>query len=146
MIQAGRGGTESAWTVVLDTSVFVSAILFRGLTSRLVPLWQMGRITVLMSAEVLKEYARVLAYPKFKLNPKEIRAIIEKELLPYVNPVRVRKVPPVIAEDPSDNKFLALAAEGKAADLISGDAHLLGLKSYAGVRILTPADFLSHLP
>jgi len=145
MIRAGRGGTESAWTIVLDTSVFVSAILFRGLTSRLVPLWQMGRITVLMSAEVLKEYAPVLAYPKFKLNPKEIRAIIEKELLPYVNPVRVRKVPPVIAEDPSDDKFLALAFDGKAKYILSGDAHLLRLGTFEGARILTPADFLDPL-
>jgi len=99
-----------------------------------------------MSAEVLKEYARVLSYAKFKLNPKEIRAIIEKELLPYVKPVLVRKVPPVIAEDPSDDKFLALATEGRADYLLSGDTHLLAVRSDAGVRILTPADIISLLP
>ena len=130
---------------VLDTSVFVSAILFRGPTSRLVSLWQTGRITVLMSAEVIKEYARVLAYPKFKLSPEEIRAVIEQELLPYIKPIKVKKADSVILEDPSDDKFLALAAEGKATYILSGDGHLLKLKSFAGARILTPADFLDLL-
>lgn len=98
-----------------------------------------------MSAEIIKEYARVLAYPKFKLKPEEIRAIIEQELLPYVDPIRVKKNLPVIPEDPSDDKFLALAAEGKASFILSGDGHLLKLESFAGARILTPAEFLDLL-
>jgi len=131
--------------VVLDTSVFVSAVLFRGSTSRLVTLWQIGRIAVLMSADILREYARVLAYPKFKLSPEEIRAIIEQELLPYVEAIRIRKVASVIADDPSDDKFLALAAEVKADFILSGDSHMLKLGSYAGAAILTPSEFLERL-
>jgi hypothetical protein len=49
----------------------------------------------------------------------------------------------VIAEDPSDDKFLALAKEGKAAFLISGDEHLLRLKTYSGTKIIPPDEFLS---
>ncbi|MCX6563941.1 MAG: putative toxin-antitoxin system toxin component, PIN family [Candidatus Aminicenantes bacterium] len=136
--------SDSTYTLVLDTSVFLSAVLFRGPTSRIVSLWQTGRISVLMSAEVLKEYARVLAYPKFKLSSEEIQVIIEQELLPYITPVRINKIVPVIRQDPSDDKFLALAAAGKADYILSGDGHLLNLASYAGVQILRPDEFLSR--
>lgn len=132
--------------VVLDTNVFISAVLFRGRTSRLVDLWQNGRISVLLSAEILKEYARVLSYPKFKLTGEEIKSILEQELLRFAATIRVGKVPKVISEDPSDDKFLALAKEGKAAYLISGDEHLLRLKAHSGTKIVPPDEFLALLP
>lgn len=136
--------SSSTYTLVLDTSVFVSAVLFRGPTSRIVSLWQAGRISLLMSAEVLKEYARILAYPKFKLSPEEMQAIIEQELLPYIKPVKVKNIVSVIFQDPSDDKFLALAAAGKADYILSGDRHLLNLGSYSGARIFTPDEFLAQ--
>ena len=131
--------------VVLDTSVFISAILFHGRTSQLVRLWQEGRILVLMSPEVLKEYVKVLAYPKFKLAKQEIKSVIEQELLPYVEPVKVSKAIRVIAEDPSDDKFLSLALGGKSDFIISGDKHLLRLKKFPGIKIVTAEEFLSGL-
>jgi len=130
--------------VVLDTSVFISAILFHGRTSQLVRLWQEGRILVLMSPEVLKEYVKVLAYPKFKLAKQEIKSVIEQELLPFVEPVKVSKAIRVIAEDPSDDKFLALAIDGKANLVLSGNKHLLGLKEFGGIKIVTAEEFLSR--
>jgi len=51
--------------VVLDTSAVISALLFSGVSSKLVSLWQNGLITPLLSREVLDEYLRVLSYPKF---------------------------------------------------------------------------------
>jgi putative PIN family toxin of toxin-antitoxin system len=132
--------------VVLDPSAFISAILFRGPTSRLVTLWQADRISVLMSAEVLKEYIRVLSYPKFKPAASEIKAIIEVELLPYVKTVDVREVPPIIREDPSDDIFLALASAGKAEFIISGDEHLLRLGSFSRTKIVSPDEFLAAFP
>jgi putative PIN family toxin of toxin-antitoxin system len=136
---------DPAYALVLDTSVFVAAVLFRGPTNRLVALWQTGRISVLMSAEVLKEYARVLTNPKFKLSQEEIQALIEQELLPYIRPVKVKKIAPIIPQDPSDDKFLALAAAGKADYVLSGDNHLLNLRSYAGTHILSPDEFFARL-
>jgi len=96
---------------------------------------------VLMSPAILKEYARALAYPKFKLTRREIRGIIEQELLPYIIPVRVKNRLHVIAQDPSDNKFLELAKEGKADYILSGDNHLLDLKTFRGIQIITPNEF-----
>jgi putative PIN family toxin of toxin-antitoxin system len=128
--------------VVLDTNVIISALLFRGLPSRLIPLWQKGKATLLVSSQVLKEYLRVLAYPRFELAAQEIKSIIEVELLPFVEAVRVESKIRVIAKDPSDDKFLELAVDGKADFLISHDKHLLGLGVFRGTQILSVAEFL----
>jgi predicted nucleic acid-binding protein len=68
--------------VVLDTNTVISALLFSGTASHLVSLWQSRRIAVLVSGDILQEYLRVLAYPKFKLSDQEIRRLIEEEFLP----------------------------------------------------------------
>ena len=41
--------------VVLDTNTVVSALLFSGISSKLVSLWQKGLITPLLSREILDE-------------------------------------------------------------------------------------------
>lgn len=131
--------------VVLDTNVFVSAILFYGLPSQLVPLWQRGNIQFLISAEVLNEYIRVLAYPKFHLGRGEVRLIIEQELMPFIKPVKIKTNCHVIEKDPSDNKFLSLAVDGKADYIISSDKHLLKLHDFQGIEILTIEEFFRRL-
>ena len=43
--------------------------------------------------------------------------------------------------DPKDNRILELAVDGNADFIVTGDADLLVLNSFRGVRILTPATF-----
>jgi len=132
--------------VVLDTNVLVSALLFTGISAELVPLWQKGTITVLLSREILEEYLKVLAYPKFELSEGEIKGLLEEELLPFVQIIKPGIRVRVVKRDPSDNKFLECAVAGKADVLISGDKDLLTLRHYRRVRIQTPARFLEALP
>jgi hypothetical protein len=40
-------------------------------------------ITPLLSREILDEYLRVLSYPKFELSEKEIKELIQEEILPW---------------------------------------------------------------
>jgi len=47
----------------------------------------------------------------------------------------------VICRDPKDNKFLALAADGQADYLVSGDRDLRDLSNFNGIPILTPREF-----
>jgi hypothetical protein len=67
--------------VVLDTNVLVSALLFTGITSEIVPLWKEGAVSLLLSRDILEEYLRVLGYPKFQLSEADIKGLIEEELL-----------------------------------------------------------------
>jgi putative PIN family toxin of toxin-antitoxin system len=128
--------------VVLDTNVLVSALLFTGPPSHLVSLWRERRIALLLSKDVFIEYLRVLAYPKFKLSGEEIKALVDEYILPFAEMVTVAEAPVVIREAPADDKFLALAAVGRARYIVSGDKHLLALREYRRVRIVTPREFL----
>ena len=128
--------------VVLDTNVLVSALLFAGPIGRLVSLWRERRIVLLLSKDVFIEYLRVLAYPKFKLSGEEIKALVEEYVLPFAEMVTEAKTSEVIREDPADDKFLALAAAGRARYIVSGDKHLLALREYHHVKIVTSREFL----
>ena len=131
--------------VVLDTNTLISALLFSGTASRLVPLWQSRRLTVLVSKEILEEYLRVLAYPKFRLSHREIRALVEEELLPFVETIRVRRRLSVVRRDPEDNKFLECAVASRAKYLLTGDRDLRELDAYQGITILTVGEFLERV-
>lgn len=132
--------------VVLDTNVFLSAVLFSGPTSRLVSLWQARRFTPLLSRPILEEYLRVLSYPKFELSEREVKSVIQEELLPFfetISKVSLRGIP--FLKDPSDRKFLACARSGKADYLVTGDQVLLAQKRVASSLIITPGEFLKKV-
>ncbi len=130
---------------VLDTNTVVSALLFTGTASRLVPLWQSRRITVLVSRQILEEYLRVLAYPRFRLSDQEIRALVEEQLLPFAATVRVRRRLVVVRRDPADDKFLECAVTGRVKYLVTGDRDLRELDPFRGVTILTVGEFLERM-
>ena len=131
--------------VVIDTNVVVSALLFRGTPGKLIPLWKSGRIQPLASEEIFKEYLSVLSYPKFKLSEDEISSMLYHEILPYFEVVRAGFGQVIIQDDPSDDKFIHCAETGKARMIISGDQHLINLKSCGKVKIVTPSQFLKHM-
>jgi len=132
--------------VVLDTNVVVSALLFTGISSKLVPLWQNDLITLLVSRGILEEYLRVLSYPKFKLSEGDIKGLIQEELLPYVEVVKSGRRLRVVGRDPSDDKFVECAVAGRARVIISGDKDLLSIGRYRKTLIQSPAQFLEKNP
>jgi putative PIN family toxin of toxin-antitoxin system len=130
---------------VLDTNVVISALLFSGPPSQLVSAWQSSRLRPVVSAPVIDEYIRVLAYPKFKLTAAEIRGLVEEELLPFIETVTV---PPSIipkVRDPDDAKFITCAVTADVRWLVSGDNDLLSLHRVKSVEIISVAEFLHHL-
>lgn len=126
--------------VVLDTNVIVSSF-WGGNPKRILETWKAGRLTLLVSFPILEEYLAVLA--RLGFSDAEVK---EQGLLFLQSPATVLIHPSrhfeAIPEDPSDNRFLDCAVEGKAEAIVSGDKHLLTLKAFQGIPILTPADFL----
>ena len=75
--------------IVLDTSVVVSAIVFKkGRLTWLRDAWQNGTVTPLIDKEYADELLRVLAYPKFQLSQDEIEILLSS-YLPYAEPVEI---------------------------------------------------------
>jgi putative PIN family toxin of toxin-antitoxin system len=136
-------GTLEVIRVVLDTNVLVSGLLFGGAPGKLLDLWKKATIRLIMSRGMLDEFLRVLAYPKLRLSEEEIHYLLYVEVLPYVEMVQVAPGPVLILPDPSDDMFLHCAVAAGAKYIISGDRHLLQLKSYKRIKILSPAEFLS---
>lgn len=50
-----------------------------------------------------------------------------------------------IKEDPSDDKFLACAIEGKADFIVSRDPHLRNLKRFQGIEIIDVKTFVERV-
>jgi putative PIN family toxin of toxin-antitoxin system len=131
--------------VVVDTNVLVSALLFGGKPGKLISLWQRGTIRPLVSKEIIDEYLRVFTYPKFKLSEEDVNFLLYHEILPYFEVIDVHPGPRIIGSDPEDDKFIRCALAGKAKFIISGDHHLIALKSYQKIRIFSPSDFLREI-
>jgi putative PIN family toxin of toxin-antitoxin system len=127
--------------VVIDTNVLLSGLLFGGAPERIRDLWVLGRLVPLLSRETFAEFRRVLAYPKFRLTPAEITMIVEEELIPYAEVVEATVDASGVCRDPYDDKFLSLAASGRADYLITGDQDLLVLRSFNKVGIVTVSEF-----
>jgi predicted nucleic acid-binding protein len=50
-----------------------------------------------------------------------------------------------INKDPTDNKFLACAMEGKADFIVSRDPHLRNLKEFHGIEIVDVKTFVERV-
>ena len=128
--------------VVLDTNTLVSAIGWEGPPARILRACRAGRFSLLTSPQLLEELTRVLTY-------RRLRVIARHPDLPPIlewlhAPPRVvfrRRTVTVITEDPPDNHVLEVAVEGHVGAVISGDLHLLALKVFEGIPILTAAAF-----
>lgn len=130
---------------VLDASTFVSAALKAASVPERALLRAVGKPNqLILSAEVEAEYREVLFRPKFdRYVSIERRQLILDVVV--VASVRVSDIVPVQeCVDPKDDKYLALAAAGRADVIVSSDIHhLLAMDPWRGVRILSPAAFLA---
>ena len=127
--------------VVVDTNVLVSAILFGGPPGVVLRLAAAGGMLSLTSAVLLTELHGVLL-SKFHLSP-DIAELIVNEWKAAGEVVEPAVEVSVITEDPSDNRVLECALSAHADVIISGDKHLLTLKSFHGIPILSPQAFLA---
>ena len=131
--------------VVLDTNVIVSALLFSGKASQLVDKWKSGSIVLLATKDIVLEYLRVLAYPKFELTETEIEVLLNQEILPYIETIKTKGNFPPTSRDPDDDKFLACAVAAKADFVVSGDDDLLTLKRVGKCPIISLDEFLKKV-
>jgi putative PIN family toxin of toxin-antitoxin system len=132
--------------VVLDANVYISALLSkRGVPKQIIDLWREEAFELLISEAILEEVARVLRYPRMaelhKLSQpeqEEFLALLRDEAR-LIKPKRRLSVSP----DETDNRYIECAVDGGAEVLVTGDKrHLLPIKKYEGIAIISPATFL----
>lgn len=126
--------------VVFDTNVSIASFFWDGYPRKIYELAKSHEIKLFYSREILEELIRVLAYKKFGLTTDEILPIAN-DFITTAQLVDVVSEIKVITQDPSDNIFLECAKDSHADYIISGDHHLLDLKKYGNIRIVSPKDF-----
>ena len=129
--------------VVIDTNVFISAIL-GGRLGIIVDEWKARKFTIIVSEAIAREYLDVLNRPKFSISRREIVETTDY-LLKTVEFVTPLESVNAVEADPTDNKFLETALQGKADYIVSGDAHLLDLKTFRDIPIISAHDFITLL-
>jgi uncharacterized protein len=132
--------------VVLDTNVVASAMVSAGgPPAQLFHLWRQEVFDVLVSEPILAEYRRVLHYDRIRrrhgLSDQQIDELID-DFRRFGDLVHVTASIAAITADPDDDMFIECAASGEADYIISGDSHLLDLRRYQHIEILSPSVFL----
>ena len=133
---------------VIDTNILVSGIISeRGAPRQVIQAWHRQQFTLLTSALLIAEVVRVLHYPRiqetYRLSEEDI--LLVRDALLNDAEILEGLYQVTRSRDPDDNLFLACALEGRADYLVSGDPHLLEIKHYHGVQIVTARQFLDML-
>ncbi|HZR02004.1 MAG TPA: putative toxin-antitoxin system toxin component, PIN family [Burkholderiales bacterium] len=134
--------------VVLDTNVAVAGLLWRGIPYDLLGHAIAGRLQCFTSAPLIEELERVLGYDKLAARLASLNTTIAELVADYLELVElviVADITPAVSADPDDDALLATALSGDAHLIVSGDAHLLNLKHYQGIAIVTAAECLRRL-
>jgi putative PIN family toxin of toxin-antitoxin system len=129
--------------VVLDTNIFISSVL-GGALKEILDSWKAGKYTLVVSDAIAHEYLDVIRRPKFKIEWQEVVSVTDYllQLAEFVTPTEQVLV---IVADSTDNKFLEAAIAGKVDFIVSGDKHLLNLKEFRSIPIITGREFLDWL-
>ena len=129
--------------VVLDTNIIISSAL-GGALVLILERQDKGEFTVIATSDILREYFEVLNRPKFKLKQETIDKITRYiyQFSEFVIPEEKIKL---IKADPADDKFLEAAIAGKVDFIVSGDDHLLELREFRSIPILSGREFMDWL-
>ena len=129
---------------VVDTNVVLSGLLWHGPPNQILKWARDGVLEIVACDETVAELKRALKYKRFEKRLSVLGFSAAQLLAYFMNLVKFvptpDSLPRQISEDPFDNLFLALASANGARLIISGDAHLLELKEYQGIHIVTPSE------
>ncbi len=126
--------------VVLDTNIFVSGIFWTGSSYNVLNSWKEGKFTLVSSLSTLSEIVEVLSDFKIRLPDETIKEIVDL-IVRNSEIVEPKEKIDIIKDDPSDNIFVETAVAGNADYVVSQDKHLLKLKEFRKIRIMTPVEF-----
>jgi uncharacterized protein len=127
-------------SVVLDTNIYISATFWEGIPYRIVQRAIRQGIRAFISQDILDEIGKVLGRD-FGYSEKEVEQAISSFVL-FTHRVEPKERISVIDEDPDDDRIVECALCAGASYIVNQDNHLLKLKEYRGVKILSPKQFL----
>lgn len=136
--------------VVIDTNILISALLSKkAAPAKIIDAWREREFIVITSESAIQEVERVMAElastGKYFISNEDIQSIsnlLREDALLVSGQTDVQGMVP---QDPDDEKFIAIALEGEATVIVSGDHHLLDLGKYRNISIQTARQFFDSL-
>jgi uncharacterized protein len=130
--------------IILDTNVFISGIFWEGnFCSQIINAWRDKKFILVSSIPIIDELTNTLKDFKIKMPEnliREWRNLIIKNSIIVDSKIKLN-----ITKHEEDNKFIEIAISGNADYIISQDKHLLEIKEYKEIKIITPEEFLKIL-
>jgi putative PIN family toxin of toxin-antitoxin system len=131
---------------VFDTNVVVSASFWRGAPFDCLAAWAEGRCEAAVSPELLAEYHETMERLRQEHSGRACvdwaAALTDAAILVFPHERAGGATP-----DPGDEKVLECAMAFEADMIVTGDKrHLLPMRTFRSVDIVSPADFLRRLP
>jgi len=126
--------------VTVDTNFLISATQWDySVAHKLLKKFILSDAEIFTTQDILDETAEVLERD-FEYSKGDAENIIEKILL-FAKLIKTKQKIDVVKDDPDDNKVIECAIESSSDYIITYDKHLLKLKDYKGIKIITPEEF-----
>ena len=124
--------------VVLDTNIFISAAFWKGNPHIILEKAIDHQFDLFVSQEIIAEIKEALTLD-FSLRETEIDIYIES-VINFAQLVEPKERLQILNSD--GDRILECAVESKADFIVTGDNHLLKLREFRKIRILSPKEFL----
>jgi putative PIN family toxin of toxin-antitoxin system len=134
--------------VVADTNTVISGLLWQGAPRQILDAARYNIIELFTSVALLTEMEEVLHREKFARRLSLANLTPHELVLGYASLATVVKpavIMPVVLADPDDDAVLSCAVAACAEVIVSGDSHLLNLKGYQGIHILTAGEVVKMI-
>jgi putative PIN family toxin of toxin-antitoxin system len=133
--------------VVIDSNVWIAALITpTGTAGQMLDALLSQDIDILLSEATFAELVSRLDRPKFdRYREPQAWNLFLSELVELALWHEDAGTADGISRDADDDKFLALAVNGQATAIISGDKDLLDLVTHEGIPVMTPAQYLRQI-
>lgn len=128
--------------VVFDTNVYISGLQYGGKPEIALQSAAKEEFALITSEAILIEIEQVLL-TKFLWSAKAVAS--SSAWIRTVCEMVTPRITLTDCVDPDDNRILEAAVTGKAECIVSGDRHLLRMKNFRGIKIVTVNDFVDWI-
>lgn len=128
--------------VLFDTNVIIAAFATEGLCSKILSRAGRGEFELYCCPFILKELKEKMK-SKLSFTKAEIKEALSllSEVSAIVDPTDSGVDVKGVCKDRDDDFILACAVASRSDCIVTGDKELLRLKSYKGIKIISPRDF-----
>jgi uncharacterized protein len=129
--------------LIIDTNLWVSFIISNK-QSLLDPFLFNEEVRLLFSTELISEIQETIKKPKLKkyFETNALEAMLST-FEPFIDLIKVESSV-TVCRDPKDNFLLALAKDGSADYILTGDKDLLALVKFGKTKIKTISAFIDE--